>query len=91
MEIKILYHPLVIEKDIPRLDTTIKKKVISAIERKLMTAPTIFGLPLRKTLARCWKLRVEDWRIIYDINKRNVRILTIGHRSEVYKVALKRI
>jgi mRNA interferase RelE/StbE len=91
MEIRIVYHPLVIEKDIPRLDKGIKDKIRTAIEQKLMTAPTIFGAPMRGSLKRNWKLRVADWRIVYAVVGHEVRIKAIEHRTVVYTVALKRI
>lgn len=38
-------------------------------------------------LREAWRLRVGDYRILYDIEdqKRQVFILDIGHRGEVYR------
>lgn len=91
MEIKITYHPLVIQRDIPKLDKSIKESVKRAIEQKLKIAPTIFGMPMRGSLKRNWKLRVLDWRIVYKIIGTEVRILAIEHRGVVYDMVLKRI
>jgi mRNA interferase RelE/StbE len=91
MEIKVSYYYLVVERDIPKLDAPLKDRIKRAIKEKLMTSPTIFGLPLRGTLARCWKLRVGDWRIVYSINNNEVKIWAIEHRSIVYDIVLKRI
>lgn len=35
--------------------------------------------------AGLFKLRVGDWRLIYQIQKRELLFLTLGHRSEVYR------
>lgn len=86
-----MYHRLVVEKDIPKLDKTIKEKVRKVIEQKLMIAPTIFGVPMRGSLKRNWKLRVEDWRIVYKIIGSEVKLLAIEHRGIVYDIVSKRI
>lgn len=35
----------------------------------------------------CWKLRVGDYRILLDIDeqKKEIQILKVGHRKNVYK------
>ncbi|MDP3996143.1 MAG: hypothetical protein Q8P86_00405 [bacterium] len=63
----IFYHPLVVKKDIPRLDRFSVKNIRRVIEAKLGARPEIYGLPLRGTLKKYWKLRVGDWRVVYEI------------------------
>lgn len=87
----ILYHPRVIKRDIPTLDSVYSKKIKKAIEEKLTTNPETYGLPLRATLKQYWKLRVGDFRVIYMISAGTVYIAVIGHRKEVYKIAEDRI
>jgi mRNA interferase RelE/StbE len=74
-------------KEISALDGTVKKFIKKAIEDKLMVDPLKFGLPLRRNLAGLFKLRVGDYRIIYQIknNEVIVLVLAIGHRSRIYK------
>lgn len=86
----IVYHPLVVKEDIPKLGTADKNNIKKAIENKLATSPEIFGKPLRQSLKGCRKLRVGDYRIIYRIESATVKIFYIGHRSIVYKEANKR-
>jgi mRNA interferase RelE/StbE len=45
------------------------------------------GKRLSGTLENCRSYRVGDYRILYDVDftQKKVRILHIGHRSEVYK------
>ena len=87
---KILYHPDVPAKDLPRLSSDIKQRIRIAIEKKLQIAPQEFGSPLRRSLKGYWKLRVGDWRVIYKVGSRNVEILRIGHRREIYDQQKKR-
>ena len=84
MPFRILYLPECLEKDIPRLDRTVLKRIKQTIESRLMENPTDFGKPLRHTKEGLWSLRVGDWRVIYKIAGTEVLILRIGHRREVY-------
>ena len=86
MEVKysIKYHPLVVKEDIPKLDDVNRIRIKQAIEEKLMTAPELFGIPLRRSLKGHRKLRVGDYLVIFRIQKNEVLIFLIEHRSVVY-------
>lgn len=87
----IVYHELVVKKDIPRISTTDKTRIKQAIEEKLTIEPEVFGKPLRRSLKGYRKLRVGDYRVIFRIEQQTVKVLCIGHRSVVYHEADKRI
>ena len=91
MEFKIQYHPDIKSVDLPKIDTRTKSTIKRAIEQRLATQPEIFGNPLRRTLKGYWKLRVGDYRIVFDISGETVRILAIIHRKDVYQKAEKRV
>jgi len=91
---KIKFHNLV-EKDwlpIPKNDI---KKIKSAIQKKLKTAPETFGKPLRKELKGYRTLRIDPYRIIYKVKEKEILvfILNIGLRKDqlVYLEAAKRL
>lgn len=86
----VSYHPLVVKEDIPKLGVMTKKRLKGAIETKLVTRPEIFGIPLRHSTKGDRKLRVGDYRIIFRIIKKEVRIYLIEHRSVVYKRLVQR-
>ena len=79
-----LYHPLVVKKDIPMLGGDTAKRIRRAIETKLAVRPEVYGLPLRGTLKKFWKLRVGDYRVVYEIENSRAPILVIAHRQDVY-------
>ena len=85
MTYKLVYHPTVVSDDIPKLNGAWKKKIKLALEQKLTTEPDLYGKPLRRDLSGCFKLRVGDYRVIYQIKKESVFIIVIQHRSVVYK------
>ena len=80
----LIYHPKVASDDIPRLSSDIAARIEKAIRERLLTDPEKYGLPLRRGLSGYRKLRVGDYRIIYKVARETVRIIIIGHRSDVY-------
>lgn len=87
---KVVYHRLVVSVDIPSLDKTTAERIKRAIEEKISIEPLLYGTPLRATLKPYWKLRVGDWRVVYEIKNLEVRIMVIAHRKNVYDIAIKR-
>lgn len=84
------YYPAV-KKDIKEIDHQYREKIKKAIEEKLQISPQSSGIPLKGELLNCCKLRVGDYRVVYEIQENEVTILCIKHRKDVYKAAVKRI
>jgi mRNA interferase RelE/StbE len=91
MQYRLLYHPLVKEKDLQKLNTTIQQRIRSAIENRLLHEPEKFSEPLRKTLKGYRKLRVGDYRVVLRIDGNTIYILGICHRRDVYERIKKRL
>lgn len=81
---ELLYHPLVVSRDIPPLDPPVRKRIRAAIEAKLTERPEASAKPLAYTTRRLWSLRVGDWRVIFALRQSEIWILKIGHRRDVY-------
>ncbi|MEX2411882.1 MAG: type II toxin-antitoxin system RelE/ParE family toxin [Candidatus Paceibacterota bacterium] len=88
---KIQYQHQVVRSDIPKLSREWKDVIKSVIEEKLKNNPNIYSKPLRGSLGGYWKLRVGDYRIVFKIVEKTVKIFAIQHRSIVYKNISKRI
>ena len=91
MNFEIIYHPLVVRDDVPKLSAEWKVKIRKATEERLTTHPETYGKPLRRSLKGYRKLRVGDYRVIFLLEKNTVKILVIQHRSVVYDKINKRI
>ena len=91
MSFKIQYHELVIKEDISVLPKKDKNRIKKAIEEKLQESPGDFGKPLRRSLKGYRSLRVGDYRIVYRIEEKIVKIFIIQNRAVVYKKATIRI
>lgn len=85
------YHYIVEERDIPRLSREWRLRIKKVIEEKLTAYPDIFGKPLRRSLAGYRKLRVGDYRVIFRIERTEVKIIVIAHRHDVYQFLEKRM
>jgi mRNA interferase RelE/StbE len=88
---EVIYHEDVVRKDIPRISIDWQKKIRTAIETKLTTKPEVYGKPLRRSLKNYRKLRIGDYRVIFRIEGRQVKIFVIQHRSKVYSKAVNRV
>jgi mRNA interferase RelE/StbE len=90
MSWRLVYHPDVAYVDIPTMPADIRKRIARAIESRLASEPERYGKPLRGTLRGYWKLRVGEYRVVYELIGDEVRILAIRHRREVYLKSSRR-
>ncbi|WP_456384271.1 type II toxin-antitoxin system RelE family toxin [Persephonella sp.] len=85
MKFEIIYAKSVL-KDIKNLDTTTKKRIKRAIEN-LENFPHITNFKSLKSHPLAdFRLRVGDYRILFDVDWENkkILILKIGHRKDIY-------
>jgi mRNA interferase RelE/StbE len=91
----IVVDELVLKKDFRKIGPEDQKKIIRAIRQRLATRPKDYGEPLRGELKGFWRLRVGQFRVIYEINEDQVvvSIIMVGFRrdAEVYRAALGRL
>jgi mRNA interferase RelE/StbE len=76
--------------DIRSLNRKLRDRIRKAIETRLTTEPHRYGDPLRKTLKGYRKLRIGDYRIVFEVVKHEVWIPGIIHRKKVYDHIIKR-
>jgi len=84
------YRPEVHGEDFPKIPGNIHSRILRAIEKRLMTNPTRYGTRLRQSLMGLWKLRVGDYRVVFEIQGDTVTVWAIRHRKEVYEEAQRR-
>ncbi len=91
---KIIYHKDV-DGDLERVGPSAARRIILTINEKLTKAPEIFGAPLSNNLKHFRKLRIGDFRVVYQVFNKKVIIfvLAVGPRrdKEIYRTASKRI
>ena len=82
MEYKVTYKKSVM-KDLKKINKTDLKRLITKIEKELSQTPESYPA-LKGEFAGLRKLRVGNYRVIYAILDKEVLILRVGHRKEVY-------
>ena len=90
MPYTLVYHPDVRTEDVPTINRDLRNRIARAIETRLTSEPERYGEPLRGTLKGYWKLRVGDYRIVFRVIKKEVRVYGIIHRREVYERIARR-
>lgn len=80
------------QNDLDKLDSEIRKRIISKLEWFIKNFEYITPIPLGEPLRGFFKFRVGDWRIAYEIenDKKLVTVHAVDRRDIVYK-KLKRI
>jgi mRNA interferase RelE/StbE len=68
------------------LPLQIQSRIVKKIDWLAVNFDNITPLGLTGDLAGCYKLRVGDYRVIYELNdlEEQLIIVRIGHRSEIY-------
>ncbi len=91
---EIIYHKDV-DDDLKSVGPAAAKRIILEIDKKLTGAPEEFGVLLSNNLKNFRKLRIGDFRVVYQVvhKKVIVFILAVGPRrdKEIYQSASKRI
>ncbi|MCJ7583117.1 MAG: type II toxin-antitoxin system RelE/ParE family toxin [Candidatus Aminicenantes bacterium] len=86
---------LVLKKDFKKIDKADQLRIINTIRKKLTSKPQEFGKPLKGELKGYWKLRIGEYRVIYEIEKDKiiVYVIMVGYRrdKEAYNKAIIRL
>lgn len=72
------------EKDIKKLAPSIKLQIGKAV-LKLQNNPLEYSEKLTDTKIGTYRFRTGDYRVIFDIEGKDIVILRVGHRKEIYK------
>ena len=90
----VIYHPGV-ENDLKRVGPSAARRILRAIDTKLTRAPMQFGAPLSGNLSEFRKLRIGDYRVVYQVTETSVTVyvLAVGPRrdKEIYDLASGRM
>ena len=77
--------PKSVQKELDRLPDDVLRRILARLAQ-LETVPR--PADVKKLKGRdAWRMRVGDYRVIYEIQDRQLQILviTVGHRREIYR------
>jgi mRNA interferase RelE/StbE len=83
MTYKLLYTKIA-AKDIQKLDTVAKKRLKNKLEIYAKN-PLFYAKKLTDFSLGTYRWRIGNYRIIFDIDAKNIVILRIRHRREIYR------
>jgi len=77
-----------VEKDLRKLDKAAQKRILNYLRTRIANSsdPRIYGKPLQGKLTGLWRYRVDDYRIVCQIQHSvfTVLVIKVRHRKEVY-------
>lgn len=87
MSYQIRYEKTAID-DLKKLPKPIRKRIVEKIEWLAENADKIIHKSLQGNLSDFYKLRVGDYRVIYELDQTNMKIFIdhVGHRRDIYKL-----
>ena len=83
MDFNVVYKKS-IHRDLKKLSKAEASRVIEQLEKDLSKKPETYPV-LKGQFAGLRKYRVGDYRVIYAIIDKDVLVLRIGHRRDIYK------
>lgn len=86
MAYSVKYEPEAVN-DLDQLTQTTRIRILKKIEWLKINFDQILPLPLTGNLSGFYKLRIGDYRVIYEFDKENciIYVNRIGHRREIYE------
>jgi len=73
-----------VHRDLKKLSKAGARRVIEHLEKDLSKRPETYPI-LKGQFAGLRKYRVGDYRVIYAIIEKDVLVLRIGHRRDIYR------
>lgn len=85
MAYTIQFKPLAL-RQLEKLPRDIQKKLAARVEA-LRDDPFPVSCKKMAAIADTWRVRVGDYRVVYQVNQKIllILVLTVGHRRDVYR------
>jgi mRNA interferase RelE/StbE len=73
-------------QDLRRFPKSEQKRIIKKLDfYASLPDPLKFAKSIHDKSLGCYRFRIGDYRIIFDLIKNDIIILVIGHRRDIYK------
>lgn len=74
------------EKQFAKLDSQTQSAIVKKLSFFTSTPnPLSFAKRLTRFDAGQYRFRIGDYRVTFDVSEQTIIVLSIGHRSEIYK------
>lgn len=68
-----------------KLPKNVQKRIIKKLDFYCKETPLKFAYPLTDWRIGSYRFRVGTYRVIFDLEEKNLIILAVGDRKEIYK------
>jgi len=76
-------------RELQKLDRQAQREIVAYLDARIATkeSPRRFGKPLRADLAGLWRYRVNDYRLLCQIQDGRLLVLvvSVGHRKSIHQ------
>lgn len=74
------------DKQLQKLPTSIQKKIIVKIDQYVKSGrPLFYAKRLINSSLGSYRFRIDDYRVVFDVEEDMIVILAVGHRRDIYK------
>ena len=85
-----MYHVIILPEafaDLSKIDKATARRIRDKLKWLAQNLDNLSPLPLRGKFSGLYKLRIGDWRVIYEIDPDQMIITVhkVGHRRYVYR------
>ena len=90
---QIIFNKKVLKEDLVKIHRQQRVLIRNILTKKLKKDPYLYGKPLRQSLRGARSLRIGNYRVVYQIQDKKVRVhvVAIGKRSNIYEIAKTRL
>ena len=71
-------------KDLDNIDKWMQNRIAEKL-KEYTGEPQRYARKLTSSKIGTYRFRIGDYRVIFDIDRENIVILSIGHRRSIYK------
>jgi mRNA interferase RelE/StbE len=72
-------------KEFKKLDKQVQKRIIEKPTEYAATENLSEAKKLVNSALGQWRYRIGDYRIIFDLSGKEIQVLKVAHRSEIYE------
>lgn len=83
MSFRLIYTQRAV-RDIEKLDAGVKKRIGTTLLR-FKTNPLQYAERITDPALGSFRFRIGNYRVIFDIQDKDIVVLRVGHRKEIYK------
>lgn len=86
MDYKAIWHEEAL-RDLRELDRARQRAIVDKVKTYLVKDPISVGKPLTREFRGLYRMRFEDYRIIYAIDREEMKVIItrVKHRKEAYQ------